>query len=63
MILNNDQVAAHIRTLVGAFIKDKDVLPNEAPVLEAGVALITNFLQCINDIAWTATEMLERGDR
>jgi hypothetical protein len=52
--LENQHIDKHVRTIVAALLKDSKVLPKDEPVIRAGVELIINFLQNINDIAINA---------
>jgi len=49
--LRNDHIDAHVRTIAAALLKDAKVRPTDEPVIKAGVELVINLLQNLNDIA------------
>lgn len=62
MTLDNDQIAAHAKTILGDLVKGAK-LPKDIEVIEAAVALVVNLLQNINDIAYCAVNADQRADR
>lgn len=51
MPLTNDQIEANVKTLAAAIMKDMPVKPEEVIAVAAGLALVVNVLQNLNDIA------------
>jgi hypothetical protein len=58
-MLTNDEIAEHVEMLVGEYTKGFKMRPQDKPVLQAGVELVINLLQNINDIAAHAVEAKE----
>lgn len=62
-LLTNDDIRQNAKTLVDAYLKGIKVKEEDKPVIEAGVALITNLLENINDIAYFMSNEDARRDR
>ncbi len=57
--MNNKEIDSRVRILVGAYLKDNKIRKEDEPVIQAGMELVINFLQNLNDIAWYS----HAGDR
>lgn len=53
-ILNNRQIDQNVRRIAGLLLKDYHPKPHEEECIRAGVDLVINLLQNINDIAYEA---------
>jgi hypothetical protein len=51
MSLSDKDIEARVTIIVTAFLQGTKIKNEDKPIIEAGVSLITNFLQNINDIA------------
>lgn len=60
MLLDNNMIDGHVRTIVAAYLKDSPIKPKDEAVLKAGVELVINLLQNINDIAYCAVTANEK---
>jgi hypothetical protein len=63
MSLPNDVIDSHVRAIAAALLKDTKVRPVDEPIIRAGVELISNLLQNINDIAYCAISAYRRDPR
>lgn len=64
MSLGNDEIAANVRTILDAYLKGIKTRPEDKVIIEAGVSLVTNLLQNINDLAFCALNADQRdGER
>jgi len=62
-LLDNDQIASDVRKLVAGYVKQsvdprnptKPRTAEEIELMEAGVRLVINFLQNLNDLAYAAS--------
>ena len=63
MTLDNDQIEAAVRRVTGILLKDHHPKPHEEECIQAGVSLVINLLQNINDIAYCAINADQRADR
>jgi len=57
--MNNKEIDSRVRILVGAYLKDNKIRKEDEPVIQAGMELVINILQNLNDIAWYS----HAGDR
>ncbi len=57
--MNNKEIDSRVRILVGAYLKDSKIRAEDEPVIQAGMELVINILQNLNDIAWYS----HAGDR
>ena len=49
--MNNKEIDSRVRILVGAYLKDSKIRKEDEPVIQAGMELVINLLQNLNDIA------------
>jgi hypothetical protein len=49
--MRDGDIESRVTIIVAALLKDTKIREEDKPVISAGVELITNFLQNINDIA------------
>lgn len=63
MKLSNEGIEANVKTIVHAYLQSAKVRPEDKPVIDASVALITNILVNLNDLAWTAVETYDDKTR
>jgi hypothetical protein len=61
MSLPNDEIDRHVRRVFGLFLKDVATKPQDEACIQAGVELVINLLQNINDIAYCAVSADQRG--
>lgn len=60
--MDNNQIKKDVDTLVRSYLLGVKMKPEDKPVLEAGVRLVTNVLCNINDIAYAAIENMHRRE-
>ena len=60
MSLGNDEIDKHVRRIVGFALKDVATKPQDEVCIQAGVELMINLLQNINDIAYCAVSADQR---
>ncbi len=61
--LGNRDIEGYVLSIVGSYLKGVKTTPKDEAVIKAGVALVTNLLQNINDIAYCAVEANDRANR
>lgn len=54
MSLDNNAIDERVRRVVGMLLKDVHPKPHEEACIQAGVELLVNLLQNVNDIAYEA---------
>jgi hypothetical protein len=62
-LLTNDDIELRVKTLADAFLKSVKTKPGDEAIVTAGVSLIVNLLQNINEIAYCMDEENARRDR
>jgi hypothetical protein len=60
-LLDNDEIATRVDFLVKTYTKSFKMRPQDEPVLQAGVDLLVNLLQNINDLAYDANQREARA--
>lgn len=63
MSLGNRDIEGNVMILVGAYLKGQRVKPEDEAAIKAGVDLVVNLLQNINDIAYRAVSADQRANR
>jgi len=63
MSLGNQDIDKHVRLIATALLKDTKVRPVDEPLIRAGVELVINLLQNINDIAYCAVSADQRTNQ
>ena len=54
MALSNEEIEDRVKVLADSYLQGVKTRPQDKPVIEAGVELVINLLQNINDIANSA---------
>lgn len=60
-LLDNNEIATRVDFLVSEYTKGIKMRPQDELVLRAGVDLLTNLLQNINDLAYAANQREARS--
>ncbi len=63
MILTNDDIEHKVRMLAAALLQDAALKPSDKPAIDAGVDLIVNLLQNLNDIPYQLQELVDLKKR
>lgn len=61
--MGNDEIEIAVKRIAGLILRDHHPKPIEEECIQAGVKLITNLLQNINDIAFCAVNADQRANQ
>lgn len=61
--MTNQEIDRNVRLLADSYLQGVKTRPQDKPLVEAGLKLLVNFLQNINDIAYAAIVTLPKEKR